>query len=84
MAFNQSSVGATYVPVNGVQPNIVYGVVALSSGTITVTMPGNREVITAMAHSQTSNAARVSATSGATITITGTGSDIATWFAIVK
>ena len=84
MAFNQSAVSPTYLPSTGVQPNLVYGVGALVSGSLVVTMPGNRTVITAMAHSQTANAARVSDTTGATLTISGTGTDVVTWFAIVK
>lgn len=84
MAFNQSAVNPTYLPSTGVQPNLVYGVGALVGGALTVTMPGGRQVITAWAQAQTANAAYVSATSGATLTVTGTSTDVVTWFAIVK
>ena len=84
MAYNQTAISATYLPVHGVQPNLVYGIGTLSGGTLTVTVPGNRQVITAWAQAQTANAAYVSATAGATLTITGTTSDVVTWYAIVK
>lgn len=84
MAYNNTSISATYVPSTGVQPNLVYGIGALVGAALTVTMPGNRQVITAWAQSHTSNAAYVSATSGATLTVTGTGTDTVAWFAIVK
>jgi hypothetical protein len=84
MAFNQSAYAATYLPSTGIQPNIVFGIVALDSGAITVTVPGNRQVITAWAESQTANAARVSATAGATLSLAGTSSDLVAWFAVVK
>ena len=84
MAFNNTSLSGRYLPVNGVQPNLVYGISALSGGSATVTVPGNRQVISAWAQSQTSNAARVSATDGATLTLSGTGTDAVAWFAIVK
>ncbi len=57
------------------------GVVVLDSGSATVTLPRFQRVDTAFASSQTANAARVSATSGATFTITGTGTDIVMWLA---
>lgn len=84
MAYNNTSLNPAYLPVNGVQPNLVYGIAALSGGTVTVTVPGNRQVITGWAQAQTANAAYVSATSGATLTVTGTGTDAVAWFAIVK
>lgn len=84
MAFNNTSISATYLPSTGVQPNLVYGIGALSGGALTVTVPGNRQVITAWAQSQTSSAAYVSATSGATLTVTGNSTDTVAWFAIVK
>lgn len=84
MAYNNTALSAAYLPVNGVQPNLVYGIGTLSGGALTVTTPGNRQVITAWAQSQTSNAAYVSATSGATLTVTGTSTDVVCWFAIVK
>lgn len=84
MAFNQGAYNGTYLASNGVQPNLVHGQAALDSGAVTVTVPGNRQVITAWAESQTANAARVSATAGATLSLAGTGSDVVAWFAIVK
>jgi len=84
MAYNNTALNPTYLPVTGVQPNLVYGIATLSGGTVTVTMLGNRQVITAWAQAQTANAAYVSATSGATLTVTGTGTDVVTWYAIVK
>lgn len=84
MAFNNTSISATYLPSTGVQPNLVYGIGALTTGALTVTVPGNRQVITAWAQSQTSSAAYVSATSGATLTVTGNSTDTVAWFAIVK
>lgn len=84
MAFNHTSISGTYLGVEGVQPRLVYGIAALDSGALTVTVPGNRRVITAWAESQTANAARVSATSGATLSLAGTGTDAVAWFALVK
>lgn len=84
MAYNNTSISATYVPSTGIQPNLVYGIGALVAGALTVTVPGNRQVITAWAQSHTTNRAYVSATSGATLTVTGTSTDNVAWFAIVK
>jgi hypothetical protein len=83
MAFNQTSISAKYLEMLGSQPKIVYGISALSGGTATITVPAGRRVVTAWAESQTSNAARVSATDGSTLTLTGTGTDVVAWFAIV-
>lgn len=83
MAFNQTSLSARYLEVLGSQPKLVYGVSALSGGAATITVPAGRRVVTAWAESQTANAARVSATDGSTLTLTGTGSDVVAWFAIV-
>lgn len=83
MAFNQTSLSARYLEVLGHQPKLVYGIGTLSGGTLDVTVKGGRTVVTAWAASQTSNAARVSATSGGTLTLTGTGTDTVAWFAIV-
>ena len=83
MAFNNTAINARYLEMLGNQAKIVYGIVALESGTKVVTVPGGRRVISAWAESQTSNAARVSATDGATLTLSGTTSDAVAWFAIV-
>ena len=83
MAYNQTSIAARYLEHLGVQAKLVYGIGTLSSGTLTVTVPGGRTVVTAWAQAQTANAAYVSATSGGTLTVTGTASDVVTWYAIV-
>ena len=83
MPFNNTAINARYLEMLGNQPKLVYGIVALESGTKTVTVPGGRRVVSAWAESQTSNAARVSATDGSTLTLSGTTSDAVAWFAIV-
>ncbi len=83
MAFNNTALDPQYLPSFGFQPKIQHGIVALSGGTATVTVKGGRTVVNAWAESQTSNAARVSATSGSTLTLSGTSSDVVAWFAIV-
>lgn len=82
MAFNNTSIAARSLEMLGSQPKIQYGIAALSSGTLDVTVRGGRTVVTAWCESQTSNAARVSATSGSVLTLTGTGTDAVAWFAI--
>lgn len=59
------------------------GSAVLAAGTATVKVPQARKVKMAIASSQTANAARVSATSGNTFTITGTGTDRVDWFAVI-
>lgn len=59
------------------------GSVVLSGGTATVTIAGASIVKSAFASSQTSNAARVSATAANTFTITGTGTDRVDWLAVI-
>lgn len=81
MAFNVSAQSAKVLDVIGTAASLDYGVVALSGGTIDVKTKFS-VVEVAIAQSQTSNAARVSATAGGTITISGTGSDVAMWIAI--
>lgn len=84
MAFNFTSINPTYIDSVGVQPKLMYGIGTLSGGTLVVTLPPNRTVVTAWAQSQDANAAYVSATSANTLTLTGTGSGVTAWFAIVK
>jgi hypothetical protein len=84
MAFNNTSLTAQYVESTGVQPRLMHGIGTLVAGALTVTIPGIRTVVNAWAQSQTANAAYVSATSGASLTVTGTGTDVVAWFAIVK
>jgi hypothetical protein len=62
--------------------DIAYGSVVLAGGTATVTVPKFSVVKMAVASSQTSNAARCSATATNTFTITGTGTDRVDWIAI--
>ena len=83
MAFNNTSISSRYLEVLGSQPKLVYGIGTLVAGTLDVTVKGGRTVVTAWAESQTANAARVSATSGGTLTLTGTSTDVVAWFAIV-
>ncbi len=83
MAFNNTSISSRYLEVLGSQPKLVYGIGALSGGTLVVTVKGGVKVVTAWAESQTANAARVSDTTGSTLTLTGTGTDTVAWFAIV-
>lgn len=86
MAFSISSLDPTHVENVGTQHrfDLYTGVVALSGGSATVTIPGVKHVVYASASSQTSNAARISATATNTFTITGTGSDVAMWIALVQ
>lgn len=83
MAFNQTSIAGRYVETLGVQTKLVYGIGTLAGGTLVITVPAGRTVVTAWAHAQTANAAYVSATAGGTLTLTGTGTDVVAWFAIV-
>lgn len=59
------------------------GSAVLSGGSATVTVPQAFVVKSAFVSSQTSNSARVSATSGNTFTITGTGTDRVDWLAVI-
>lgn len=75
MAFYYAADTTELLPSLGQYPQIVVGSVVLSGGTITVTVPNFSIVKGAIASSQTANAARVSAVSSNTFTITGNGSD---------
>lgn len=81
MPFNFTSLPTQLVDVVGVATNMRFGIIALSGGTATV-KTGHMRVKSAWAQSQTSNTARVSDITGDGITITGTGTDVAMWFAI--
>jgi hypothetical protein len=84
MAFNVSAQDPKVIEAVGSMTELRHGTVALSGGTATVTIPGVSSVVGAIAHSQTSNAARVSATDANTLTISGTGTDIVFWIAVCK
>ena len=60
------------------------GSTVLSGGSATVTVPSAYIVKSAFCASQTSNAARCSATSGNTFTITGTGTVRVDWIAYIQ
>jgi hypothetical protein len=83
MAFTLTVDSTQLLPVIGVFSQIAFGSAVLSGGSATVTIPNAREVKMAVASSQTANSARVSATSGNTFTITGTGTDRVDWIAVV-
>lgn len=83
MAFNFTSLSRKVLDVIGVAVREDYGIVALSGGTADVKT--SLDIVeVAFVASQTANAARVSAISGGTITITGTGTDAVMWRAIGK
>lgn len=83
MAFNYTVLARKFLNVIGATVPVDYGIVALSGGTATVKTSLDVVEI-GIAQSQTANAARVSATSGRSITITGTGTDAVMWMAIGK
>ena len=81
MAFFYSADKREDIPTGNNLP-IVFGSVALSGGTATITVPGFKFVKCAFASSQTSNAARISAISANTFEITGTSTDRVDYMAI--
>lgn len=83
MAFYYTADTVDVVKSVGVLTQLVSGSVVLSGGSATVTIANARLVKMAIASSQTANAARVSATSGNTFTITGTGTDRVDYIAVV-
>lgn len=83
MAFNFTSMTRKLLDVIGVGVRAEYGIVALSGGTATVKTTFDI-VEVAFVGAQTSNAAYVSASSGGSFTITGTGTDAVMWLAIGK
>ena len=82
MAFNYTADTVEILEDVGQFPPIACGSVVLSGWSATVTIRHFSKVKMAVASSQTANAARVSATSGNTFTITGTGTDRVDWFAV--
>ena len=84
MAFYYTADSAKVVEPVGHYLPIAEGSVVLSGGSATVTVPQAYIVKSAFASSQTSNSARVSATSGNTFTITGTGTDRVDWLAVIR
>ena len=83
MAFDIVTKAPTLIENVGINHSVQMftGVATLAGGTATVTIPGVEKVICVVASSQTSNAARYSATSGSGFTITGTGTDAVGWIA---
>ena len=82
MAFFYTANTNEQMQVVGHFPPIAFGSVVLSGGTATVTIATFPFVKMAIASSQTANAARVSAVSGNTFTIIGTGTDEVDWLAV--
>lgn len=87
MAFNKSATtfnrdGTPLLVENrGSYSGFAIGLAALSGGTATVTVPSLREVHWAIAQSRSANRAYVSADTGNTFTITGSGSETVAWIA---
>lgn len=81
MAFNKTTQAAKLVENVGQFSPLAYGIAVLAAGSAVVKVPGLSLVEGGIAQSQTSNAARVSATDGNTLTITGTGTDSVMWIA---
>lgn len=84
MAYTLTAKSATRVQNVGIKhsPKMFWGVVALSGGAATVTVPSIAKVLGAWVSPQSSNATTVSATSTNTFTIAGNGSDNVMWFAL--
>lgn len=84
MAFYFTADAQTIVEPIGKYLPIATGSTVLSGGSATVTVPSAFVVKSAFCSSQTSNAARCSATSANTFTITGTGTDRVDWIAYIQ
>ncbi len=84
MAFYYTANAAEIVEPIGHYEPIAVGSVVLSGGSATVTVPQAFVVKMAVCSSQTSNAARCSATSGNSFTVTGTGTDRVDWIAYIQ
>ena len=84
MAFYFTADAQTIVEPIGKYLPIATGSTVLAAGSATVTVPSAFVVKSAFCSSQTSNAARCSATSGNTFTITGTGTDRVDWIAYIQ
>lgn len=81
MAFNKTSQTARLLNVIGAKCEMVCGMSTLSGGAATATVPPLKRVDGAMVTAQSANAANVTATSGNTFTIAGTGTDVVMWIA---
>ena len=84
MAFYFTADSSQIVASIGHYEPLAVGSAVLSGGSATVTVPQAYVVKSAFCSSQTSNAARCSATSGNTFTITGTGTDRVDWIAFIQ
>jgi hypothetical protein len=83
MAFFYAADSSKIVETVGQYVSLAEGSAVLSGGTATVKVPSAFMVKSAFASSQTSSAARVSATADNTFTITGTGTDRVDWLAVI-
>lgn len=84
MAFYFAADAQTIIEPIGQYMPLATGSTVLSGGSATVTVPSAFVVKSAFYSSQTSNAARCSATSANTFTITGTGTDRVDWIAYIQ
>lgn len=83
MAFFYTADSSKILETVGHYVSLAEGSAVLAGGTATVKVPSAHIVKSAFVSSQTSNSARVSATSGNTFTITGTGTDRVDWLAVI-
>jgi hypothetical protein len=81
MAYNITSQAPTLIDVVGQYARAVKGVVALSSGTITVTVRQFTKVEGVLCSARSSNNVYCSAHSGNTFTLTGTSADVIDYIA---
>ena len=84
MAFYYTADTNELPPLIGQYPQMAIGSVVLVAGSATVTVQNFSIVKMAVASSQTANAARVSAVSSNTFTVTGTSTDRVDWVAYGK
>lgn len=84
MAFYFTADAQTIIEPIGQFMPLATGSTVLAAGSATVTVPSAYIVKSAFCSSQTSNAARCSATSANTFTITGTGTDRVDWIAYIQ
>jgi len=84
MAFYFAADAQTIIEPIGQYMPLATGSTVLAAGSATVTVPSAFVVKSAFCSSQTSNAARCSATSGNTFTITGTRTDRVDWIAYIQ
>lgn len=81
MAYYSTTVAQTAVEVVGSFLAAKRGAIALSGGTITVTIPDAKGVVQVLVSPRSANHAYCSAHSGNTFTITGTSSDVVDYIA---